>query len=59
MKKGFSKQHCPKCNGNIYLEPDYSFGINEREYGWQGWCLQCGYTLYLRTKTKSSEKMKV
>lgn len=27
--------HCPKCNGNLYLDRDFN--------GWYEQCLQCGY----------------
>ncbi|MFC2013812.1 hypothetical protein ACFLU8_02900 [Chloroflexota bacterium] len=36
MRSMFVKKHCPKCNGNIYLESD--------NYGCYEQCLQCGYS---------------
>ena len=41
MREGFTKQRCPKCGGNMYLDKDF--------YGWYEQCLQCSYTSYFET----------
>lgn len=35
MTKGFIRQRCPKCGGNVYMEDD--------RYGLYKHCIQCGY----------------
>ena len=46
MKTGFTKQKCPKCGGNLYL--DKVFYVEGGVMGWyeQESCLQCGYIRY-------------
>ena len=59
MNKRFSKR-CPKCNGNIFFEPDDSIGYKGQPRAWQGWCLQCGYMMYLReARPNTEQKVKV
>jgi predicted nucleic-acid-binding Zn-ribbon protein len=55
MKRGTSKKRCPKCGGNMFFQRDYSIGFRDESYQWYGWCLQCGYTLYLKPNTVSKE----
>ena len=43
MRRGFTNRHCPKCNGNIFLDQDDYFDPKESYYGWYEWCLQCGF----------------
>ncbi len=50
---------CPKCKGNIFFEPDSSVSYKGQPRAWQGWCLQCGYTLYLQADMVSAEELKV
>ena len=59
MKRGFSIRRCPKCNGNIFFDCDESIGSKEHKHGWYGWCLQCGYTLYLPADEVPAEELKV
>ena len=49
LREGFTRQRCPRCGGNIYLERDGS--------DWYEHCLQCGYTSDLRVIVKVGEKV--
>lgn len=42
MRRGFTNRHCPKCNGNIFVDQDSYYNPEESYYGWYEWCLQCG-----------------
>lgn len=59
MVSGFSARRCPRCNGNIFFERNDSVSPEERPREWYGWCLQCGYTLYLRADTVLKEESEV
>ena len=48
MRTGFTKQKCPKCGGNIFVDREYSI---EGAYVEQAKCLQCGYTCHLKPDT--------
>lgn len=48
MKRGFTNRHCPKCNGNIFIDQDDYFNPKESYYGWYEWCLQCGFRRNLK-----------
>ena len=50
MREGFTKQRCPKCGGNMYLDKDF--------YGWYEQCLQCSYISYLETVFDAREETK-
>jgi len=54
-----SLKRCPKCNGNIFFERDDSVRSEEHPSAWYGWCLQCGFTLYMKTPLKTAEKLEV
>ena len=41
--------HCPKCNGNLYLDRDYN--------GWYEQCLQCGYMKDLAVVFQNKKKL--
>ena len=46
MTYGFTKQKCPKCGGNIYIDMDcYVQGDLGSWYDYES-CLQCGYISY-------------
>ena len=48
MRRGFTTRRCPKCNGNVFIDHD-NYVDHEAGYdGWYEWCLQCGYTCYLK-----------
>jgi len=57
MNRVSNIRRCPKCNGNIFFEPDYDTGLKEQARSWHGWCLQCGYTLYLRADHALTEEI--
>ena len=57
MRSGFTKRHCPKCNGNIFINRDESdSGFGRNRYGWDEWCLQCGYTHHVQPGTVLTEE---
>lgn len=56
-KKGVGIKRCPKCNGNIFFERDDSISIRSQPTEWRGWCLQCGYTLYLSDREMQKEEV--
>ena len=47
-----SIKRCPKCNGNIFFERDNDVSSEEHPLAWYGWCLQFGFTLYLKAQEK-------
>ncbi len=59
MRRGFTNRHCPKCNGNVFVDQDCNINTEEGHRGWYEWCLQCGYTRYLKPTTVSVEKLEV
>lgn len=59
MKIGFTKKRCPKCNGNIFIDRDSHVDSEEEYNGWYEWCLQCGYTRYLKPTTVLMEEFKL
>jgi hypothetical protein len=56
-RKGAGIERCPKCNGNIFFERDESTSIRSQPTEWRGWCLQCGYTLYLSDRQMQKEEV--
>jgi predicted nucleic-acid-binding Zn-ribbon protein len=56
VRRGFSNWRCPRCNGNIFLEGNGIDSIGKQSVDWIAWCLQCGYTLYLKADTDISDK---
>ena len=58
MVKGRNAMRCPKCHGNIFLERDDSIRSRGQSYGWNGWCLQCGYMIYLKADELLPEEPK-
>ena len=48
LNRNFNNMHCPKCNGNIFFENEGCDRYDKRADNWTGWCLQCGYTLYIK-----------
>jgi len=58
MTRGFTNKHCPKCNGNIFIDQDCR--ISEEGYhGWYEWCLQCGYRRYLNPVTILLDELEI
>jgi predicted nucleic-acid-binding Zn-ribbon protein len=57
MKKGTIKKRCPKCGGNMFFQRDESIGYKSEYYQWCGWCLQCGYTLYVRPEPAKASNL--
>ena len=53
VKRGCSNMVCPKCRGNIFFDRETSYSYLRQQNEWTGWCLQCGYTIYLREETTS------
>jgi predicted nucleic-acid-binding Zn-ribbon protein len=58
MAKGSGARRCPKCNGNIFWERDDSIRSGGQSYGWNGWCLQCGYMVYLKASEMITGEVK-
>ena len=56
--KGHGKISCPKCNGNVFFERSINYNYEKQQHERTGWCLQCGFTVYLRVETAESEKVK-
>ena len=46
MIHGFTKQRCPKCGGNIYIDMDYYLEGSFINWCEQEHCLQCGHVIY-------------
>ena len=40
-----NQKDCPRCGGNLFLD--------QEEYDWYLYCLQCGYHIELREESKS------
>ena len=58
MRKGFTNRRCPKCNGNVFVEEDNIWPEGD-DNSWYEWCLQCGYTRYLKRATVLMGEFKV
>ena len=56
MRRGFTNRRCPKCKGNLFIDQDGYVGSEEDYNGWYEWCLQCGYTRYLKPATILTEE---
>ena len=59
MRRGFTNRRCPKCNGNLFVDHDSYAGSEEDYRSWYEWCLQCGYTRYLKPASVSAEDFEV
>jgi len=59
MRRGFTNRNCPKCNGNLFIDQDVNVSTEEDYHGWYEWCLQCGYTRYLKSATVLMEEFEV
>jgi len=59
MKRGFTNRHCPKCNGNIFLDQDDYYDPEESYYGWYEWCLQCGFRRNLKPSDMLVKELKL
>jgi predicted nucleic-acid-binding Zn-ribbon protein len=57
VKRGLSNIVCPKCRGNIFFDQETNYSYARQQNEWTGWCLQCGYTLYLRVDNPVEEKV--
>ncbi len=59
MTRGFTNRRCPKCNGNIFVEQGNNCGSEGDYHSWYEWCLQCGYTRYLKPAPVLTEEFEV
>jgi len=57
MRRGFTNSHCPKYDGNVFIDQDCN--IDTEEGGWYEWCLQCGFRRYLQPTAVLMEEFKV
>jgi predicted nucleic-acid-binding Zn-ribbon protein len=46
---------CPKCKGNVFFERNVNYNFEKKQYEKTGWCLQCGYTVYLTVENPSQQ----
>ncbi|MBN2239229.1 MAG: hypothetical protein JW712_05610 [Dehalococcoidales bacterium] len=58
MKMGQGSSKCPKCNGNVFFERSVSYNYEKQQNERAGWCLQCGFTVYLPVDIISSQEEK-
>ncbi len=48
---------CPKCKGNVFFERNTSYNFEKKHYERTGWCLQCGYTVYLQVDEETESRL--
>ncbi len=55
MKNTTGKMSCPKCKGNVFFERNVNYNFEKKQYEKTGWCLQCGYTVYLTVENTDKQ----